>query len=164
MNNNQSLSSRCNQSVGQSSLAGILINYSNGKKTMHGGDKFRECHSFTLSRNERIQRVELNTGWMIDGLTFWTNMRKKYGPYGGSGGNKVEEVAPAVCGYLAHLTGCVVDDQDAPGIRRLAFVWGSFDYRFRGEEPTPRTEKPRRTPMPNGRRSLFHQLRDFHPE
>ena len=52
----------------------------------HGGTGGTES-SFTLEKDESINRIELRSGSEVDALTFFTDTGNKYGPFGGSGGD-----------------------------------------------------------------------------
>ena len=60
-----------------------------------------------LAPNEFITRVEGRSGSLVDQLTFYTNLGKKYGPYGGPGGNPFE-IAGCVGGF-AGRSGSLLD-------------------------------------------------------
>ncbi len=59
------------------------MRYSDGSVNQHGQTDFDEVNEFHLEDDERIIRVDINSGWMIDKLTFYTNKGRVYGPYGG---------------------------------------------------------------------------------
>ncbi|XP_044173878.1 kelch-like protein 17 [Acropora millepora] len=124
---------------GQDVLGGLKVYYNNGKAMVFGqdcGGTYAETarddhvhHEFHLEENERIVKAEVQCGWMIDGLTFYTNKKdkdgkpKRYGPYGGNGGSFSAESAPESFGYLCGVSGAVVKSQGEAGITRLQFVW-----------------------------------------
>ena len=89
-------------------------------------------HEFHLEENERIVKVDVRHGWMIDQLTFYTNKKdkdgkpKSYGPYGGHGGSFSSESPPASYGFLAGVAGALVRSQGEAGITRLQFAWRSY--------------------------------------
>ena len=60
-----------------------LRNGSNYTAPLHGSPGDTE-YSFTLADGERLTRMEgmVNSGHLIDVLTFYSNMNKVYGPYG----------------------------------------------------------------------------------
>ena len=124
---------------GQDVLGGLKVYYNNGKATVFGqdcGGTYAETarddhvhHEFHLEENERIVKAEVQSGWMIDRLTFYTNKkdkegkRKRYGPYGGNSGSFSAESAPKLFGYLCGVCGAVVKSQGEAGITHLQFVW-----------------------------------------
>ena len=100
---------------------------------MMGSDSDQsEHHEFHLEKNERIVKVDVNSGWMIDRLSFYTNKKdengdpKCYGPYGGDGGGYYTETQPGSYGFLAGIGAAVVDSQGEEGITRLLFAWRAY--------------------------------------
>jgi hypothetical protein len=65
----------------------VLPNGTEVTGTRHGGTGGTES-SFTLEKDEYINRIELRSGSEVDALTFFTDTGNKYGPYGGSGGSE----------------------------------------------------------------------------
>ena len=124
---------------GRPVLGGLKVYYKDGKTMVFGqdcGGTYAENaqdehvhHEFYLEENERIVKAEIQCGWMIDRLTFYTNKKdkdgkpKRYGPYGGNGGSFSAESAPESFGYLCGVSGAVVQSQGEAGITRLQFVW-----------------------------------------
>ena len=127
---------------GRSVLGGLKIYYKDNSAMTFGHDSegicaenTREDHEhreFHLEKNEKIVKVDVQSGWMIDCLTFYTNKKdedgkqKCYGPYGGNGGSFSSELAPGSYGYLGGVAGAVVKSQGDAGITRLQFVWRSY--------------------------------------
>ena len=107
-------------------------------------EEAEEHHKFHLEENERIVRVEVSSGLMINQLTFFTNKKddegypKMYGPYGEDIGLFTVEYPSGNFGYLAGVVGAVANrSRGKPGvILRLQFAWRS--YIFPG---TPMPEK-----------------------
>ena len=118
---------------GRPVLGGIEVYYSNDKSVMHGGSTAEEQYEFHLGDNERIVKVEVQSGWMIDRLTFYSNkfengQAKKYGPYGGPGGGEYSETPPGSFGFLSWIKGSVVETQGSLGITRLKFKWKTYFF------------------------------------
>ena len=136
---------------GRPVLGGLKVYYGTDKTAIFGdgcggiynstAQEHHEHHEFHLEENERIVKVDVNSGFMIDKLTFYTNKKdedgnpKSYGPYGGSGGGFHSETPPGSYGYLAGVSGAVVMSQGEAGITRLQFVWRS--YIFPGDDRKP---------------------------
>ena len=111
----------------------IFYNHNGDQETMMGSDSDQsEHHEFHLEKNERIVKVDVNSGWMIDRLSFYTNKKdengdpKCYGPYGGDGGGFYTETPPGSYGFLAGISAAVVYSQGEEGITRLQFAWRAF--------------------------------------
>ena len=89
-------------------------------------------HEFRLDKDERIVKVEVRSGWMIDQLTFYSNKKdedgnpKSYGPYGGDSGSFNCETPPGLYGFLAGFAAAFVDSQGEQGITRLQFAWRTY--------------------------------------
>ena len=127
---------------GAAVLGGLKVCYKDGKAMVFGqdcGGTYAETarddhvhHEFHLEENEKIVKAEIQCGWMIDRLTFYTNKKdkdgkpKSYGPYGGNGGSPSPECAPASFGYLCGVSGAVVRSCGEAGITCLQFVWRSY--------------------------------------
>ena len=102
----------------RSVLGGMQVFYSNGLVTMLGGDSATEQHEFHIEEDERITKLNVQSGWMIDRLLFYTNKQES--------GEYYEEVPPGSFGYLAWVRGTVRRNQEMEGITRLQFVWRTF--------------------------------------
>ena len=111
---------------------GFQVTYSNGNITTHG-QTFPEVYEFHIKPHEYIVKVGINSGWLIDRLTFYTNTGSKHGPYGGPGGGSHTIVPPSeencTYGHLAYVKGSVVESQGSKAIAHLTFVWGYYDYK-----------------------------------
>ena len=126
---------------GRPVLGGLRIFYSNGKEVTYGGDTAQEHYEFHLGENEKIVKVNVQSGWMIDRLSFYTNKRdadgrlREYGPYGGGGGGFYSECPAGSYGYLVGVSGSEVQSQGELGITRLQFAWKT--YVFPGDPKPP---------------------------
>jgi hypothetical protein len=67
--------------------------------TRHGGTGGSES-SFTLEKDEYINRIELRSGSEVDSLTFFTDTGNKFGPFGGSGGGDHTIVGGPINGFF----------------------------------------------------------------
>ena len=96
---------------------------------MYGGDHYEYVDAFQLEKDEKITSLKVNSGVMIDGLTFCTSKGRTLGPYGGSGGGAKTEKPPqeGVSGFLTGLRGIVVYNRDDLAIRKLGFKWAYYD-------------------------------------
>lgn len=117
-------------------LGGLKIFYSEGGPMTFGctSDEAQEHHKFQLEENEKITKVEVNSGWMIDQLTFYTNKKddgkpRIYGPFGGDDGFFSSETPVGSYGFLAGVAGAVVKRLGKPRIiTRLQFAWRSYIF------------------------------------
>ena len=82
--------------------------------------------SFNLDDDERIVEVFGSAEWLINSLTFVSNLGKVYGPFCGkcSSGKFLERPPLGQYQYLAKVRGCEVTIQGTPAITDLEFVWG----------------------------------------
>ena len=108
----------------------IFYNHDGDQEIMMGSDSDQsEHHEFHLEKNERIVKVDVNSGWMIDRLSFYTNKKdengdpKCYGPYGGNGGRLYTETPPWSYGFLAGIS---ATDSRGEGIDKLQFAWRTY--------------------------------------
>ena len=112
-------------------LSGLQVTYSNGHTEQYAQLDCTENYEFTLLENERITDARVSSGWLVDCLTFTTNLGNTYGPYGGPGGS-TRRVSPLEDfhggAYLAWVSGGVVRDQGALAISRLKFHWAAFKF------------------------------------
>ena len=118
---------------GRPVLGGLKIFYNGGKEVKLRSDSAQsELHQFHLEENERIVKVEVRSGWMIDCLTFYTNKhdtdggQKSYGPFGGDSGSFSSETPSGSFGFLAGVAFAIVDSQGEEGITRLQFAWRTY--------------------------------------
>ena len=112
---------------GRSVIGGLQTFYSNGESSLNGGDDATsEVEEFQLEDSERIVKVQVNSGWLVDHLEFHTNKDRILGPYGGPGGNSYTEEPRGLFGYLAYIKGAVVFTQGKLGITSLRLVWRQF--------------------------------------
>ncbi len=63
--------------------------------------------SFTLKANEQIISVTGRSGYMLDQITFTTNLGNTFGPFGGSGGARFRVNGPIIGFYGTIAYGCV---------------------------------------------------------
>ncbi|XP_031567854.1 actin-binding protein IPP-like [Actinia tenebrosa] len=111
---------------GRPVIGGMKIYYSNGESCMHGDEKGSTKEEFRLDTDERIIKLDSQSGYMIDCVTFFTNKERKLGPHGGSGGGYRQENPPNYHGYLVCVEGNVVKSQGSLGITKLQFLWRFF--------------------------------------
>jgi len=127
---------------GRPVLGGLKVYYKGGKAMVFGQDcggtyaenaqDEHEHHEFHLEENERIVKAEVQSGWMIDRLTFYTNKKdkdgkpKRYGPYGGNGGSFSAESALESFGHLCGMSAIAVQSDGEAAITTLQFVWRSY--------------------------------------
>lgn len=94
---------------------------------VHGSDGYGyEDHEFHLDPDERITAINASTGWLIDRITFASNLGKTFGPYGGYGGTQHYLERPCKGAYLAYVTGSVELIQGESAVRHIRFVWGFY--------------------------------------
>ena len=107
----------------------IFYNHNGDQEIMMGNDSDQsEHHEFHLEKNERIVKVDVYSGWMIDRLNEndENGDPKCYGPCGGDGGGFYTETPPGSFGFLAGIGAAVVDSQGEEGISRLQFAWRAY--------------------------------------
>lgn len=90
------------------------------------------CHSVedrdyfcaTFEPGECVVKVTVNSGFLIDRLTFVTNTGRTVGPFGGPGGGKHKEAAPkGAFAYLYDINCDECETQGSPAIYNLMFRW-----------------------------------------
>ena len=128
----------------------IEIEYSCGKRYSQvesvGNDSGKWSY-IDLEEGEYIIYVKGRAGTLIDQLTFYTNMRRKFGPYGGSGGQAFNISVPNNAKVIG-FTGKV-----GPSINQIGLIYRTADkgfdiskYQHKGTyfDPTieEETEKP----------------------
>ena len=112
---------------GRPVIGGLQTFYSNGESSLNGSqDAASEIEEFQLEDGERIVKIQVNSGWMVDHLEFHTNKGRILGPYGGPGGNSYTEEPKGLFGFLAYIKGAVVFTQGKLGITSLRLVWRQF--------------------------------------
>lgn len=90
---------------------------------IHGGRTDDE-ESFTLEQDEKIIKVDVQHGWLIDSLKFYTNKGRELGPYGGTGGDKdTEKLRSGELGYLHGICGNISTIDGSLVVTDLQFVW-----------------------------------------
>ena len=106
---------------------GYDVRYNNGYTVHHGGQDFGyETYTFELEEDEMVISLEINSGWLIDQVTFKTSKNRTLGPYGGPGGGRMHNGHSGrgeMGGYLVCMNGAVVHDLGAPAISSLRFQW-----------------------------------------
>jgi len=123
---------------GRPVLGGLKLSFSNGEKVSIGNNDGPDHYSVTLQEGERIIKAQVQSGWLIDALTFHTDKECVLGPYGGDGGalrdmdgiNGVYlQGKPQVkYGFLAGVEGTIVDTQGSEAITNLSFVWVRYHH------------------------------------
>lgn len=112
---------------GRPVIGGLQTFYSNGETSLYGGqDTTSEVEEFHLKDGERIVKVDINSGWMIDHLKFHTNKSRVLGPYGGPGGSSYSEEPRGAFGFLGYIKGAVALTQEKLGIIKFCLVWKEF--------------------------------------
>ena len=89
-----------------------------------------KIHQVSLEHNERIVDVELQTGWLIDRITFVSDQGRRFGPFGGNGGAARQIMKPSrdQNGFLKYIKGCVGHSQGGTVICQFQLVWGYYQY------------------------------------
>ena len=101
--------------------------YSNGESSLNGGDDATsEVEEFQLEDSERIVKVQVNSGWLVNHLEFHTNKGIILGPYGGSMGDWYTEEPKGLFGFLAYIKGAVVPTHEKLAITSQRLVWKQF--------------------------------------
>lgn len=104
----------------------MAVRYNTGEEHWHGHEERNDVtkERFDLKENERIIKVEVRHGTLIDQLTFHTNTGKTYGPYGGSGGKAAEPDPQGLTSpCLVWVSGNVVKVENQCSLKYLQFGW-----------------------------------------
>ncbi|CAC5366771.1 unnamed protein product [Mytilus coruscus] len=112
-------------------VGGLHIHYQSGKRLVHGTKPARHDivneKEFTLYEEEVVTKIDTWHGMFIDSITFFTNMRRKFGPYGGRGGHRTDsDIPPGKHGYFHSFKGKVVKHRYANSVAYLQFNWIAF--------------------------------------
>lgn len=95
---------------------------------LHGGTS-GTLKEFTLKPGETIVKVDIKSGNIIDGITFYTSTGARYS-YGGPGGS-VTTVTPPAGGFLAGIKGWAGGSNGFYGlnsIEKLTLIWGRYEW------------------------------------
>ncbi|XP_052086569.1 uncharacterized protein LOC127723890 [Mytilus californianus] len=119
-------------------VGGLHIHYQSGKHLVHGTKPARHDivneKEFTLYEEEVVTKINIWHGMFIDSITFFTNMRRKFGPYGGGGGHRTDwDIPPGKHGYFHSFKGKVVKHRYANSVAYLQFNWIAFGKDGYGE-------------------------------
>ncbi|XP_071133103.1 uncharacterized protein [Mytilus edulis] len=112
-------------------LGGLHIHYKSGERLVHGTkpaihDLVNE-HEFTLYEEEVVTKILTWHGMFIDSIIFFTNMDRKFGPYGGGGGHRSDwDIPPSNHGYFHSFKGKVVKHRYANSVAYLQFNWVAY--------------------------------------
>lgn len=139
-------------------VGALEVYYSNNRAARYGNSTDdAQTYEFHLEENEKIVKIDVQAGWIVDQLTFYTNKQdacgnlRKYGPYGGSGGGFYCETPAGSYGFLAGIAGAHINCQGQQGITQLQFAWRTFVF---PEEPLP----------PKGRCRADDMLEDYYSD
>lgn len=122
------------------SICGLEVFYSNNSTGLYGVKSRRKQNEIFLRENEKIVKVEVQSGTLINSLTFYTNKKDSYGGlksyrgfcpdyHGSCQGSHVTvrgQSPPGICGFLAGVAGEISEFQGQPCITRLQFAWKTF--------------------------------------
>lgn len=139
-------------------IGALKVYYSDNREAMYGNSAAgAQTYEFHLEENEKIVKIDVQAGWIVNQLTFYTNKQdahgntRKYGPFGGNGGGFYCETPAGSYGFLAGLAGAIIDFQGHSGITQLQFAWRTFVF---PEEPSP----------PKGRCRADDMLEDYYSD
>ena len=105
-------------------IGGLKVFYSIGESLIYGcDDEDIDVYEFHLEEDERVVKVTVMSGWMIDSLMFFTNKGRELGPYGGDGGSESTEQPRGEYGFLSYVKGAVVITQGKLGITKFKLMW-----------------------------------------
>eukprot|EP00092_Neocalanus_flemingeri_P022961 GFUD01024893.1.p1 GENE.GFUD01024893.1~~GFUD01024893.1.p1 ORF type:complete len:633 (+),score=228.00 GFUD01024893.1:113-1900(+) len=119
-------------------LGGLKLVWSNGSTDVAGetgetADRsgLVELEEVTaeLGEGEHIQKLEIRSGWFIEGVKMTSNGGKVFGPWGGEGGDEKKPHKHIRKGvnprhvYLDGIRGYVVRAQGAKTLNRVSFKW-----------------------------------------
>jgi hypothetical protein len=108
---------------GRRTIGGIQVFYSNGQHPIHGCNTSKEAIEFRMDKDERITKIDIGAGFLIDSLTFHTNKGDVFGPYGGTGGATSSDTPQGGSGHLAGISGTIVQTQGLQALTKLRFTW-----------------------------------------
>lgn len=139
-------------------VGALKVYYSNNSEAKYGNSSDgAQTYEFHLEENEKIVKIDVQAGWVVDQLTFYTNKQdadgnsRKYGPYGGSGGGFYCETPAGSYGFLVGVAGAHINYQGQWSITELQFAWRTFVF---SEEPLP----------PKGRCRADDMLEDYYSD
>lgn len=122
-------------------VGALKLYYSNNKEAKYGNSTSQaQMYEFHLEENEKIVKIDVQAGWIVDQLTFYTNKQgadgnlRKYGPYGGSGGGFYCETPAASYGFLVGVAGAHILYEGQWCLTELQFAWRTFVF---PEDPLP---------------------------
>ncbi len=109
--------------------------YSNGEKVLYGGNHYEQDEKFKVEEGEKLVKVKVHSGVMVNGITFYTSTGRKIGPLGGpsaSGREGPDDGPPpgSVSGYLTGIKGIVVHNRGDLAVRQLRFKWAYYDLTY----------------------------------
>ncbi|XP_063425388.1 uncharacterized protein LOC134708773 [Mytilus trossulus] len=112
-------------------VGGFHIHYHSGKRLVCGTKPARHDivieEEFTLHEDEVVIRIRATHGMFIDSISFFTNMRRTFGPYGGTGGHRSDlDMPPGKHGYFHSFKGKVVKHRYTNYVAYLQFNWVAF--------------------------------------
>ena len=121
------------------SICGLEVFYSNNSRWLYGVKSGQKQNEIFLKENEKIVKVEVQSGTLINSLVFYTNKDsngglKSYrgfcpdyqGSCQGSHATVRSQSPPGICGFLAGVAGETCEFQGQPCITRLQFAWKTF--------------------------------------
>lgn len=121
------------------SICGLEVFYSNNSRWLYGVKSGQKQNEIFLKENEKIVKVEVQSGTLINSLAFYTNKDsygglKSYrgfcpdyqGSCQGSHATVRSQSPPGICGFLAGVAGETCEFQGQPCITRLQFAWKTF--------------------------------------
>ena len=140
-------------------VGALKVYYSDNRESMYGNtlSDQTQIFEFHLEENEKIVKIDVQAGWTVNQLTFYTNKQdaqgnlRKYGPYGGNGGGFYSETPAGSYGFLAGVAGALFCYQAQWGITQLQFAWRTFVF---PEDPLP----------PKGRCRPDDMLEDYYSD
>lgn len=105
-------------------IESILVEYTDGEneiKTESIGNNTGEWSYIDLEEGEFITYITGQAGTLIDQLTFHTSLRRKFGPYGGNGGEYFEITVPPnalIIGFAGKA---------GPSIKQIGLIYKIFN-------------------------------------
>lgn len=112
-------------------IGGIRVEYKSRTSVLHGiPPKARHSilseHEFELDDDEVITSINLRSGMLTDGITFFTNYGRTYGPYGSSGGTPSFSTPSQKRGYFHSFRGIVLKGRYDHFIAIIDCTWVVF--------------------------------------
>ena len=110
----------------QNPSTGVKVYFVDGHEEEAGDLDGPDHYQMRLEKGENVIGAQVNSGWLIDQMTFKTDKGRVLGPYGGDGGGERPEEEPIKArgfGYLVGINCELAYTQGRYALTGLAFRW-----------------------------------------